>query len=512
VLRPLIKILVVDDQPANITALEAILASPEYHLVTARSGEEALKCLLRDDFAVILLDVMMPDMDGFEVAALVRSRERSRSTPIIFMSATGTDTSYSLRGYEVGAVDYLAKPSDPDVVRAKVAVFVELFRKNEQIKAQAAALREHERREAALQVAQLHVASERHYRNLAEAIPQIVWTARPDGSIEYLNQRWHDLTGRPTQESCDWAWLESIADEDRECFVARWKGAIESGEPLTAECRLKLANGEARWQLCRALPEERHEQRIAWLGTFTDIDDEKRERDRAEEGIRQRDEFILVASHELNTPLTSLQLQLQRTQRALQKGNQQALGDSLEVVGRSVTRLTKLVQMLLDASRITAGRLRLEREELDLSSLAREVASRMQEEASRLGCDIEVTAHGPVVGRWDRHRIDQVLTNLVSNAVKYGDRKPVEVMVGREGDQAVVVVRDRGIGIADEEQQRIFDRFARAVSERNFGGLGLGLFIVGQIVAAHGGTIDVKSKINDGSTFTVRIPLDEDRA
>jgi PAS domain S-box-containing protein len=489
VVLPAVKILIVDDQPNNLTALEAILGEERYDIVTATSGNDALKCLLQHDFAVILLDVMMPDMDGFEVASLVRQRERSRHTPIIFLSATGNDTAYSMRSYEVGAVDYLTKPSDPDVVRAKVGVFAELFRKNAQIRLQSEALREHERREQALQVAQLQIASERHYRNLAEAIPQIVWTADANGKIAYFNQRWFELTGRSTDNSSGFGWLEALHPDEREVFTRRWNETVAAGEPFMCECRLQREDGVFRWHLCRALPERRHDALVAWLGTFTDIHDQKTEEERAQAAVRARDEFLLIAAHELNTPLTSLQLQLQRIQRAILKGvddRRDTLAESVEVAERSVRRLGKLVQTLLDVSRITVGRLTLEPEPLDLAALARDVVGRLSDEARAAGCTVELDAADPVQGEFDKNRIDQVVTNLVTNAIKYGDRKPIQVQVKRLDGHAKLMVCDHGIGIAEADQARIFQRFQRA---------------------AHGGNVDVVSHPGDGSTFTVTLPL-----
>jgi len=507
---PPVKILLVDDEEHNLRALRAILDRPDYDLVIAHSGAEALKASLRDDFAVVLLDVMMPDMDGFEVAALLRSRARSRHTPVIFLSATGTDATYSTRGYEVGAVDYLSKPSDPDVVRAKVAVFVELYRKNLQIAAQERALREAERREQALKVAELQLANERRYRNLAEAIPQIVWVASGDGSMEYMNSRFIDFTGMRDYDGQ--RWHGSLHPEDLERVKAEWEAAVRARKPFTIEFRLRGGgDGETRWQLCRGIPELDHDgELIDWLGTFTDIHEQKLTEAEAQAQVRERDEFLLIASHELNTPLTSLMLQLQRIERAIQKGSNVPMKDGLEVASRSTRRLTQLVQMLLDTSRITAGKLKLALQRCDLSQLTKDVVARHADEAARAGTHIELMSNGVLPGRWDRDRIDQVITNLVTNAIKYGDRKPIEVKVGQDGAEAILSVRDRGIGIKPEDQRRIFERFARAVSERNFGGLGLGLYIVGQIVAAHGGRVSVASQLGEGTTFTVALPLERD--
>ncbi len=193
--RP-IDILLVDDRAEDLLALEVVLTDPGLRLVKASSGVEALRCALREDFAVILLDVGMPGLHGFEVAQLIKKRERSRHIPIIFLTAETKDVESIYRGYEVGAVDYILKPIEPDVVRAKVAVFVELHRRGEEIRRQADLLQaaERERREAEL--AELRDATELRYRNLAEAIPQIVWTAQPAGT-----PRTSTSAGRTTRAS-----------------------------------------------------------------------------------------------------------------------------------------------------------------------------------------------------------------------------------------------------------------------------------------------------------------------
>jgi PAS domain S-box-containing protein len=230
--------------------------------------------------------------------------------------------------------------------------------------------------------------------------------------------------------------------------------------------------------------------------------------ERAQAAVRLRDEFLSIASHELRTPLTALQIQLQSMQGAL--APQSALGPArwrhkLEVAGRQTTRLARLIDDLLDVSRISAGRLRLERERVDLAELAREVVARQASLAQLDGCRVELDCDRPVWGLWDGSRLEQVLTNVVSNAIKYGDSKPVVVSVRAIGARAEVRVSDGGGGIRPEDLQRIFERFERA-SSTNYGGLGLGLFISRQIVEAHGGTIDAHSTPGEGSTFVIRLP------
>jgi PAS domain S-box-containing protein len=229
----------------------------------------------------------------------------------------------------------------------------------------------------------------------------------------------------------------------------------------------------------------------------------------ATDAVRVRDEFLSIASHELRTPLAALMLQVSGVLRLLQKGTPlgpERIVDRLEKAASSGARLEKLIDELLDVSRITSHRLKLERETVDLVALVEETVARMAEAASRAGSPIQLVASGPVSGSWDRLRIDQVITNLLSNAIKYGAGQPVQVTVGEGGGRAVLTVKDAGIGIEPEHQGRIFDRFERAVSDRHYGGLGLGLWITRQIVEAHGGSIRVVSAPGEGATFTVELP------
>lgn len=229
----------------------------------------------------------------------------------------------------------------------------------------------------------------------------------------------------------------------------------------------------------------------------------------AQRAIELRDEFVAIASHELRTPLTSLQLQLQSLNVALERSQpppDDRVTSKLRTAIRQTGRLGRLIDGLLDVSRLMTGRLTLEREPFDLVEMVRDVVERLNEEARRAGCRLVVHAGGPVRGNWDRLRLEQVLTNLVSNALKYAPRTDVEITVGTDGPWATLAVYDRGIGIAPEDIARIFAPFERAVPRRHYGGLGLGLYIARQIVEAHGGTIDVAARPGEGSTFTVRVP------
>jgi len=230
----------------------------------------------------------------------------------------------------------------------------------------------------------------------------------------------------------------------------------------------------------------------------------------AQAAVAVRDEFLSIASHELRTPLTALRLALENmrrvsTREAIERLPTQYVERVLSTAERQGQRLEKLVAALLDVSRIHMGRLELDVEDVELGATVREALGAIEDEAAQSGSQIQVRGE-PVHGYWDRLRISQVVTNLLSNAVKYGGGKPVEVEFGSRGDHAVLTVRDHGIGIDPADQPQIFERFERAVSSRNYGGLGLGLYIVKRIVEAHGGTIRVESKTGEGAAFLVELP------
>jgi signal transduction histidine kinase len=222
--------------------------------------------------------------------------------------------------------------------------------------------------------------------------------------------------------------------------------------------------------------------------------------------VQVRDEFLSIASHELKTPLTALRLQAAQLERAFTECDPHKGVERAAKVSKTVQRLVHLVEELLDVSRISADQLRLDREQVDLTEIVRDVVARVHEQASRAGSEIHVSVPGPVVGTWDRFRIDLVIVNLLGNAIKYGEGKSIEVKIECTNDLAIVSVCDHGIGIAPDDQRRIFDRFERAVSSRSFGGFGLGLWIVRQVVEAHGGTIRVESALGRGATFRVELP------
>jgi len=353
--------------------------------------------------------------------------------------------------------------------------------------------------------------SERRFRFLADNVPQIVWTANPDGVIDYCNDRWYGFTGRKRVNGADESWIPLLHPADLKLSIETWERSVRTGEPYQIEHRLlDYRTGESRWFLARALPlRDQGNQIQKWFGTLTDIHDQKEAEGKLAEALHTREDFLAIAGHELKTPLTALLMHIQGLQSARRgKVSAAKFDERLEKAARAGDRLASLIDQMLDVSRITAGRLQLEHEQFDLDALIREVSDRFSEEAARAGSSIALDLQARVHGTWDRLRLEQVVTNLIGNAVKYGKGNPIDVVLTVDGAGAVIRVKDRGIGILPGQQEKIFERFERAVGPREFGGFGLGLWITRQIVEASGGAIAVESEPGVGSVFTVRLPLE----
>jgi signal transduction histidine kinase len=273
-----------------------------------------------------------------------------------------------------------------------------------------------------------------------------------------------------------------------------------------------LARGESRGAPAVGIHEVDELNRLLeQSGRLLEAREAERDEHRAglERAVRERDEFLSVASHELKTPLTTLMLDAHRLELRARRGNAalaETLAPLLESFRKQTRRLSRLVDDMLDISRIHAGKLVLRRSRMDLAELARDVIGRVWPQVGGAGAGMTLEAPLPVVGEWDADRLEQALTNLLTNAARYGQGKPVHVSVRRDGTDAVMEVGDEGQGIAPEDQERIFGKFERAVNRNEVAGLGLGLFIVQNIVGLHGGSVDVKSTVGQGSVFTVRLP------
>ena len=366
-------ILLVDDVQENLVALEALIRQPGRRIFTARSGEQALSLMLEHPFALAILDVQMPSMNGFELAELMRGTERTRAIPIVFVSAAGRELNYAFRGYESGAVDFLYKPLDPQTVRSKVSVFVDLYRQRQELQ---------------------------------------------------------------------------LAQE----------------------------------QLQRA--------------------------------VRMRDDFLSLVSHELRNPLNSVYLQAQLRRRMFSGPTPPDNAAMLRMVERDERQIRSMVRLLddmLDVSRLRTGNLAMNPAPFDLAESTRAVVEAIEDQARAAGVAITLDAPASLPVHGDEFRIEQVVTNLLTNALRYGQGKPVAVAAGRRDGEAFVAVRDQGMGIAPEDQERIFGQFERTESAASITGLGLGLYIARQIAQAHGGRLEVRSRVGEGAEFILSLPFPEER-
>ncbi|GFM50418.1 hybrid sensor histidine kinase/response regulator [Pseudomonas capsici] len=386
------KLLIVDDLPENLLALEALIKRDDRTVYKALSADEALSLLLQHEFALAILDVQMPGMNGFELAEMMRSTEKTKHIPIVFVSAAGRELNYAFKGYESGAVDFLHKPLDIHAVKSKVNVFVELYRQRKAVKMQ----------------------------------------------VEALEQ----------------------SRQEQEALLKR----------------LQATQGEL------------------------------------EHAIRMRDDFMSIVSHEVRTPLNGLILETQLRKLHLAKDNTSAftldkLRGMVERDERQIQSLIRLIEDMLDVSRIRTGKLSIRPNAFDLSELVGQLLENFAAQIAATESTVTLFADETVIGVWDEFRIEQVVANLLTNAMRYGARKPIEVRVYCADGEARVEVTDQGIGISEENQKRIFQQFERVTAKHAVAGLGLGLFISEQIVLAHGGRIVVESEEGKGSTFRVCLPL-----
>ncbi|MDR0281252.1 MAG: hybrid sensor histidine kinase/response regulator [Paucimonas sp.] len=386
------KLLIVDDLPENLLALEALIKGDDRAVYQAGSADQALSLLLEHEFALAILDVQMPGMNGFELAELMRGTEKTKHIPIVFVSAAAREMNYAFKGYESGAVDFLHKPLDTVAVKSKVTVFVELYRQRKALDRQLQAL-------------------ERSQQEQQQLLEQL--------------------------------------------------------------------------QVARA-----------------DL----------ERAVRMRDDFMSIVSHEVRTPLNGLILETQLRKLHLAKDNADAftldkMRAMVERDERQINSLIRLIEDMLDVSRIRTGKLSISPSRFDLGQLVSGLVENFASQAAAAGSVIDLECSAGVEGFWDEFRIEQVIANLLSNALRYGRKRPVHVRVLEDAGMACIEVRDEGIGISPENQQRIFQQFERVTSNHSVAGLGLGLYISEQIVLAHGGRIGVSSAEGEGATFRVLLPL-----
>jgi PAS domain S-box-containing protein len=501
-------VLLVDDQPANLLALEAALDPLGVDLVRAESGPRALAALEQQDFAAVLLDVRMPGMDGFEVARQIRSRPRSRFTPILFVTAGDDPDEAQLSAYALGAVDFLAKPLRTEVLKAKVGVFVELYRSKEELR-----LRERRDFEQRLE------AKEERYRALFESIDEgfcVVKLLRgPDGAVrdyrfEEANEAFAMHTGLRDAVGKT---IRDLVPQHGTRWFAVYDQVARTGEATRFVEEAKAMN---RWFDVYATRLGRPGSDLVAI-LFSDItqrllaeQDLRRLNDELAQANRRKTEFLATLAHELRNPLAPLSngLHLMR----MGSSQPELLEKTRQMMERQVQHMVHLVDDLLDVARISTGKVELRRKRMDLKEV---VATAVETSAWAIDAGghkltVEVPPQ-PMPMDADPTRIAQVVSNLLNNAAKYtpqGGRIALKVRL--EGEEAVLSVSDSGVGIAPEALGKVFEMFAQVPSSagKPQGGLGIGLSLVQSLVALHGGSVSASSAgTGQGSTFTVRLPL-----
>ena len=367
--------------------------------------------------------------------------------------------------------------------------------------------------EAALRV------SEARFRQLADAMPQIVWSARPDGEIDYWNRRWYELVGAAPDTLDGHGWRALMHPDDVQRAEQRWRQVLRSGEVYEVEYRFRdRTTGGYRWYLTRGVPVTDEQGTIVrWFGTSTDIDDQKRNAQALEDANRQKDEFLAMLAHELRNPLAPIRNSVQ-VLRLL--GSPAPRADKMyAIIDRQVTHLVRLVDDLLDVSRISRGKILLQRQRLDLVELARAAAEdhRIELNAAGLAVSVELPDR-PIWVVGDATRLAQVIGNLLDNASKFtdpGGQVTVTVAADAVAAQATITVRDNGMGMEPELLDRIFETFTQAdrTLARSRGGMGLGLALVRGLVQLHGGEVRASSAgLGKGSEFQIRLPAGREAA
>ena len=548
-----VNILLVDDRPENLLALEAILEPLGQKLVRASSGEEALKQLLTRDFAVILLDVQMPGMNGFDTARLIKARERSRHIPIIFLTAISKEEAYVFEGYSVGAVDYMFKPFQPDILRSKVSVFVDLYRKQEQIKLQDELLRESERRElelrhrAELQETQarlaevvgsamdaiimfddaqritlFNAAAERMFCITArEAVGRPVSRLFPEKLRQEQTARLVSATRHP--EPDDACVSAGVPSRHAEGFT----GARATGEEFPLEASVsRLDEGGVRvyTMIARDITERRKNeedlrvQAASLAKTSAELraanDELHRRQTDLERAMTARSRFYASMSHELRTPINAIlgysTLLLENIYGALSE--KQAEG--IQRTHKAAKHLLELVNDVLDLSKIEAGKIDLKLQPVSIAELIDDLFVTVRPLADERGSTLSLETQGePRTVVSDPRRVRQILLNLLSNAIKFGQGKPIRVrsIALDDGGHEIQVI-DKGIGIASEDRDRIFDEFVQIGkgAPQHQEGTGLGLPISKRLAELLQGELLVESEPGNGSTFRLRLPATAD--
>jgi len=521
--------LIVDDKPENLLSLKKTLELNKLEADTASSGEEALQKVLQRSYALIILDVQMPGMDGFEVAEALTGYSKTKDIPIIFLSAVNIDKKFITRGYASGGIDYVTKPVDPDILLLKVKTFYRLYEQKQELKEIQKNLTDEiaERRKA--EQALNTTVDELH--SIIESIPQLAFTATPDGEIEFVNNQWF----RYAKSASD---FPETADAEKP-LKQRWLDALADNRAIEMEVRLNdLETGERCYHLLRAFPvRDSNGSIIKWVGTITDINVQKQLNRVLEEKVHERtgelkktnkelearnyelQQFASVASHDLKEPLRKIQIFSSLVLNKLKANEYDGLEDYLYRIIGSGERMSGLIHDLLVYSKLSGESLF---QQTDLNLIISEIVSDLEIAINEKHAIIEAAPLPAIESIPGQMR--QLFQNIISNALKFtvDGRQPViriEVeTVGSksmdapqtpEGKYCRISISDNGIGFDEQYLDKIFTLFQRLNSKESFEGTGIGLAIAKKIVEKHSGIITARSQENEGATFIIILPLEQ---
>jgi PAS domain S-box-containing protein len=541
-----VEILIVDDRPENLLALEAILEPLGQLLVRAHSGDEALRLLLTHDFAMILLDVQMPGINGFETARLIKSRERTKYIPIIFLTAISKDEEYVFEGYSVGAVDYMAKPFQPDILRSKVSVFVDLFQKQRQLQSQQQLLAEGQRRELELKHMREIYESEARFSEIVGSAMDAILVFDADGRLSLFNAAAErmfcaqaskalganvkDFLPEPSrEETLDRICRGTITTTDPTCateqpeleHILAFTGRRVTGEefPIEATASCMDVRGKRTYTLIvrdiserkraeAALREQARSLETA-MQELKQLNDELGERQaELERAMAARSRFYASMSHELRTPINAVlgysTLLLENIYGPLNE--KQAEG--ITRTHKAAKHLLELVNDVLDLSKIEAGKIDLRLQPVHFPTLIDDLFVTVRPLADQHESPLALEHSGEAMKVIsDPRRLRQILLNLLSNAIKFGRGKPIQVRSMPRPDGGIVIeVIDQGEGIAATDHEKIFDEFVQLGKTQLTEGTGLGLPISRRLAEMLHGTLDVESEVGKGSTFRLSLP------
>ncbi|MFN8390378.1 MAG: response regulator [Bdellovibrionota bacterium] len=495
--RQKVNILVVDDRPDKLIALEAVLSELDENILKATSGADALRLLLRHDVAVILLDVNMPLMDGFETAALIRQRKNFEHTPIIFITGINVNDNHVSKGYALGAVDYIFSPVVPEILKTKVAVFIELYRSREQVRAQGQLLLEAAERKAA--------GLETRLQDLLNRLNLGIFRCTASGAVLEANPAFFRILGISDLKSVPPLIIEQISR------LGKRDDSPASNENSGVDIEIPVASGGSRWFLVSAALTTSATGESVIEGLLEDITTRKEAEEALKESDRRKDRFLAILSHELRNPLAAMQSAIQVSEK-IPAGSHDTW--TRDILRRQVKHLGRLTDDLLDIARINQDKIELQRDAVDLSGIIARAIDVVRPSIDQQRHIFEQTLGPRLFVSGDATRLEQIVVNLLQNAIKYtGQGGRIRVKAERLGTDVQISVVDSGVGIAPDMLPKVFDPFTQSDKslDRSQGGLGIGLTLVKRLVELHDGKVTAWSEgPGRGSEFLVNLPALQD--